>query len=122
MKYREIIKKIQHDSGFSDSESEMALDTLVESLAERMTDEELRKFASQLPQELKDVAMATPMEDREERHADIVAEFMIKEQISEDHAKKQILSAWAALKSFVSEGQISHIRAQLAPVSAQILY
>lgn len=122
MGYREIIKKIQHESGFSDSESEVALDTLVESLAERMTDDELRKFASQLPQELKDVAMSTPMEDREERHADIVAEFMIKEQISEDHAKKQILSAWAALKSFISEGQISHIRAQLAPVSAQVLY
>lgn len=122
MNYREIIKKIQHDSGFSDEESETALDTLVESLAERMTDEELRKFASQLPQELKDVAMATPMEDRDERHMDIVAEFMIKEQISEAHAKKQVLSAWSALKSFVSEGQISHIRSQLSPISAQVLY
>jgi len=122
MRYREIIKKIQHDSGFSDAESEIALDTLVESLAERMTDEELRKFVSQLPQELKNIALTTPMEDREERHMDIVAEFMIKEQISEDHAKKQVLSAWAALKSFISEGQISHIRAQLSPVSARILY
>lgn len=122
MKYREIIKKIQHDSGFSDEESETAIDTLVESLAERMTDEELRKFASQLPEELKNIAVITPMEDRDERHMDIVAEFMIKEQISEDHAKKQVLSAWAALKSFVSEGQISHIRAQLSPVSAEILY
>ncbi len=122
MRYREIIKKIQHDSGFSDSESEMALDTLVESLAERMTDEELRKFASQLPQELKNIAVITPMEDRDERHMDIVAEFMVKEQISEAHAKKQVLSAWAALRSFVSEGQINHIKAQLSPVSARILY
>lgn len=122
MGYRELIKKIQHDTGFSDQESETALDTLVESLAERLTDDELRKFASQLPDELKTVAMLTPMEDRDERHMDIVAEFMIKEQISGDHAKKQVLSAWAALKSFISEGQINHIKAQLSPRSAQMLF
>lgn len=122
MGYRELIKKIQHDTGFSDQESETALDTLVESLAERLTDDELRKFASQLPEELQKVAMLTPMEDREERHMDIVAEFMLKEQISEDHAKKQVLSAWAALKSFISEGQIDHLKAQLSPRSAQMLF
>jgi len=122
MKYRELIKKIQHDTGFSDQESETAIDTLVESLAERLTDEELGNFASQLPSELQTIAMTTPMEDRHERHMSLVEEFMIKEQISEEHAKKQVLSAWAALKSFISEGEINHIKSQLSPASAQILY
>jgi uncharacterized protein (DUF2267 family) len=113
MGYRELIKKIQHDSGFSDAESEEALDMMVESLAERLPDDELRGFASQLPTELKAIAMSTAMEDREERHMGIVEEFMVKEQISEDHAKKQVLSAWTALKSFITEGEINHLRAQL---------
>lgn len=122
MGYRELIKKIQHDSGFSDEESETALDTLVESLAERLTDEELGNFASQLPSELQIIAIATPMEERADRQLGIVEEFMIKERISEAHATKQVLSAWAALKSFISEGQIRHLKAQLSPAVASILY
>lgn len=122
MGYRELIKKIQHDSGFSDQESEVALDTMVETLAERLTDDELEKFASQLPTELQEIAMVTMMVDRDERHMGIVEEFMVREQISEDHAKKQVLSAWGALKSFISEGQINHLKAQLSPHAAGILY
>jgi uncharacterized protein (DUF2267 family) len=121
MGYRELIKKIQHDSGFSDAESELSLDLMVESLAERLTDDELKDFASQLPSELQERAMATAMEGREIRHMDIVEEFMAKEQIDESHAKKQVLTAWEALKSFISEGQINHIRTQLTPQTAAIL-
>jgi uncharacterized protein (DUF2267 family) len=122
MNYRELIKKVQHDSGFSDAESEQALDMMVESLAERLTDDELKDFASQLPSELKNLAMSTAMESREARHMDMVEEFMEKEMISEDHAKKQILSAWTALKSFITEGQIKHIKAQLPSNTVALLY
>jgi uncharacterized protein (DUF2267 family) len=121
MGYRELIKKIQHDSGFSDAESKEALDTMVESLAERLPDDELKDFASQLPAELKEIATATIMEDREIRHMGIVEEFMVKEEISEDHAKKQVLSAWAALKSFISEGEINHLKTQLPNNTAALL-
>jgi len=122
MGYRELIKKIQHDAGFSDAESEEALDLMVESLAERLPDDELKDFASQLPSELKEVALSTPMEAREDRQLDIIEEFMEKEQISEDHAKKQVLSAWSALKSFIAEGEIDHIKSQLPASAAEILY
>lgn len=121
MGYRELIKKVQHDSGFSDAESEQALDMMVESLAERLTDDELKDFASQLPSELQEVAMSTAMESREQRHTDLIQEFMDKEMIDEAHAKKQVLSAWAALKSFISEGQISHIKAQMPKETASLL-
>lgn len=122
MRYRSLVKKIQHDSGFSDVESEIALDTMVESLAVRLPDDELKDFASQLPKELKQLAMSTATGSRDEYHMDIIEEFMEREMISEENAKKQVLSAWTALKSFVTEGQIRHIKSRLSPTSAQMLH
>lgn len=121
MGYREIIKKIQNDSGFSNHESEVALDMLVETLAEQMPDDGLTHFASQLPAELQDIALSTALVERQIRHADIVEEFMDKEMIDEAHAKKQVQSAWEALKSFITERQVELIRSQLSPQVARVL-
>lgn len=122
MKYREIVKKIQHDSGFSDIESEDALDLMVEVIAERLEEGGRKNFASQLPIELQEIALSTEMGEKEERHAGIVEEFMARELISEDRAKKQVMSAWGALKSFISEGEIRRIKAQLTDHVAAVLY
>lgn len=122
MGYRELIKKIQHDSGFSDAESKEALDRMVESLSERLQEGERKDFASQLPVELQDIALSVQMPSKEERHQDIIREFMDKEGIEEDHAKKQVMTAWAALKSFMTDGQLRHIKAQLTKHNADMLY
>jgi nucleoid DNA-binding protein len=45
MSFRELIKKVQLASGFSDSESQEALELMVESLAERLNDGERKDFA-----------------------------------------------------------------------------
>jgi uncharacterized protein (DUF2267 family) len=122
MGYRELIKKIQHDAGFSDAESKEALDRMVESIAERLEAGERQNFASQLPAELQNIALTTEMQPRSERHRDIVQEFMEKEGIEEGRAKKQVMSAWTALKSFMSDGQINHVKAQLPNRTAEMLY
>lgn len=122
MGYRELIKKIQHDSGFSDAESKEALDQMVESIAERLTADERKDFASQLPQELQDIALSADMPARDERHQDIIREFMEKENIDEARAKKQVLTAWGALKATISPGEIEDIKAQLPSQAAAPLY
>jgi uncharacterized protein (DUF2267 family) len=122
MGYRELIKKIQHDSGFSDVESQEALDLMVESIAERLEEDERMDFASQLPAELQALAIEAEMPSKHERHEDIIKEFMEKEGIDEGRAKKQVLTAWKALKSTISEGEIRHIRAQLPDRIAATLY
>lgn len=112
MGFRELIKKVQMYSGFSDSESKDALEHMVESLAVRLTEGERKDFASQLPQELKDIALSvypTP----ENYQKDILLEFMETQHIEMGRAKKQILSAWKALKDAISEGEIEDIKAQL---------
>ena len=121
MKYREIIKKIQHDSGFSDAESAEALERTVETIAERLEEGERQDFASQLPAELQPVALYA-IADKELHKKDILEEFMEKEHIEADHAKKQFLTAWGVLRSFISEGEIRHIKAQLPQRAADLLF
>jgi uncharacterized protein (DUF2267 family) len=121
MGYRELIHTMQKNAGFSDSEAQEALDLMVESIAERLEDGERKDFASQLPAELQEVALSTEMAEREDRQEDLIHEFMEKEHIEEDRAKKQIMTAWETLKSFITEGQIMHIRAQLPAPAAALL-
>lgn len=110
MGYKELIKKVQIYSGFSDSESKDSLDCLVETLAVRLSENERKDFASQLPQELQDMALAVyPSE--ENTNKDILAQFMELQNVKKTRAKKEILSAWQALKDTVSKREIDRLRA-----------
>lgn len=121
MKYREMIKKIQHDSGFSDIESKEALDLTTKTIAERLTDDERKDFASQLPQELQEIALSADTTS-ELRKMNILEEFMERAGIEEPRAKKQILTSWKAIKSSISPGNIKDIRSQLKKRTAEFLH
>lgn len=121
MKYRELIKTVQHYSGFSDAESKDALDGTVAVLAVHLTEGQRWNFASQLPEELKDLALAVyPTE--ESASQDLFEQFMEVQEVDEPRAKKQLLSAWHALKDTLSAGLIDHIRAQLPNRTVQLLH
>src|SRR5581483_61564 len=121
MGFRELIKKVQTYSGFSDAESKDALECMVENLAVRLNEGERKDFASQLPLELKAIALAVqPTEENTDR--DIVGQFMKLQNIEKPRAKKQMLSAWRALKEAVSPGEIDDIRAQLPNSIVEILH
>ncbi|HEU4830684.1 MAG TPA: DUF2267 domain-containing protein [Candidatus Saccharimonadales bacterium] len=121
MKFREMVKKVQLYSGFSDSESQDALEHMVETLAVHLTEGERKDFASQLPQELKDIAL-TVWATEENSKKDILTDFMETQGIDSGHAKKQILSAWQTLKDAISPGEIDHIRAQLPNSTVALLH
>lgn len=121
MKYRELIKKVQIFSGFSDAESKEALECTVECLAVHLNEGERKDFASQLPQELKDIALTVLPTDENSRQ-DILEQVMTVQGIPMDRAKKQLLSSWRALKEAISEGEIDHIRAQLPKRTVQLLH
>lgn len=121
MGFREMVKKVQLYSGFSDSESQDALEMMVESLAVHLTEGERKDFASQLPQELKDLALSVYATPRNS-HQDIVEQFMEIEGIDEPRAKKQVYSAWNTLKDALSEGEIKHIRSQLPNKTVAFLH
>lgn len=112
MTYRELIKRMQHYSGFSDSESQDALVLFVENLASRLTIGERKDFASQLPIELQDVALTNRM-TRVKTAQGFIDEFRDQEDIDEKRAKKQIFSAWKTIKDEISPGEVKDIQAQL---------
>lgn len=121
MGYREMIKRVQIYSGFSDQEAKEALEHMVESLAIRLTEGERKDFASQLPQKLKAIAM-TVRATKEKLKQDLVEEFMETQKIKKDHALKQIYSAWEVLKDAISPGEIDDIRAQLPNKTVAMLH
>ncbi len=120
MKFRELVKRVQVYSGFSDKESKEALEMMVESLAVHLTEGERKDFASQLPEELKDIAL-TVYANEDNSSKDILNQFIEVQGIDEARAKKQVFSTWRALKDAVSHGQIEHIRAQLPNKTVEFL-
>ena len=121
MGYRELIKKVQHYSGFSDQESKRALEQTVEALAGRLTADERKDFASQLPSELQEVALSAHTVDKKSK-ADLIGDFMQRQNIRRDRAKKQLLAAWQALKDAITKGEIEDIKAQLPKSASALLY
>lgn len=120
MGFKELIKKVQLSSGFSDVESKDALEMMVESLAVRLNDGERKDFASQLPQELHDIALSV-LPTEENAKQDIIQQFMQNEHIEESRAIKQVRAAWSAIKSAISDGQVQNIQAQLHKNTADML-
>ena len=121
MTYREMIKRVQHYSGFSDNESETALLLFIKNLAARLTPNERKDFANQLPIDLQEVAMTDEV-SRVRTANDFIMQFCIEEDIDEKRAKKQVMSAWKAVKDTVSKGEIDDIKAQLPQDLAAQLY
>lgn len=121
MQYRQIVKKVQDYSGFSDSEAERALRIIVEKIASRLTKGERKGFASQLPTELEGLALTE--QDTQHFSADqMLDELCELENINKGRAKKQVFAVWRALKDAISPGEIKDIKAQLPEDMAAILH
>lgn len=121
MGFREMIKKVQVYSGFSDKEAKEALEHMVESLAVRLTDDERKDFASQLPEHLQDIALSVRATEGN-TDKDLIRDFMATQDIEYDRAKKQVMSAWRAIKESVTMGEIEDIKAQLPKQTAELLH
>ena len=121
MTYRELVKQVQHYSGFSARESEKALKLFVRKLAARLTIDERKDLASQLPRGLHKVAMTDESTDVSTA-TDFIQQICEEGNVGESRAKRQSMSAWLALKDAVSKGEIEDIKAQLPRDLASQLY
>ena len=122
MGFRELIKKVQQYSGFTDAESKDALECMVENLAVRLDEGERKEFASQLPEELQDIALTVIPTEENTRQEDIVAQFMELQGVDEPRAKMQILASWHALKDAITPNEINDIRSQLPHAMESFLH
>lgn len=120
MGFREMIRKVQLYSGFSDDESKDALEHMVEAVAVHLPEIERLDFADQLPDELRDIALSVYATDKNSR-SDLVDDFVEIQHVDVVRAKKQIISAWQALKEVINERQVRRIRAQLPNSTVALL-
>jgi uncharacterized protein (DUF2267 family) len=112
MGFRELVKRVQRYSGFSDQESRDALELMVESIAVRLNESGRKDFASQLPEYLSDIVLSVyPSE--ENSHGDLINQFIQYEHTNEGRARQKMLAAWRALRDAISERQINLIKSQL---------
>ncbi len=121
MTFREMIKKMEHYSGFSDRESKESLELMVESLAVHLTEGERKDFASQLPKELEAIALSV-WPTKATVKQDMLQQFMSMQDVEESRAKKQLLCAWKVLKDAITPGEIDDIRAQLPNATVAMLH
>lgn len=112
MQYRQMVKRMQGYSGFSDRESEEALRLFLESLSARLNQGEREDLASQLPRELQDLVLSVGPTIRMST-ADLYDDLTELQDISRSHARKQVKAAWLTLKDSLSEGEVEHVEAQL---------
>lgn len=112
MQYRQMVKRMQDYSGFSDKESEEALRLFVESLSSRLNEGEREDFAAQLPRELQDLVLSVDQTVRMST-ADLYDDLTELQDVSRSHARKQVKAAWMTLKDSLSEGEIEHVESQL---------
>jgi len=112
MTFRELVQRVQQYSGFSDSESKDTLQMFVEVLSVHLTEAERRDFANQLPEELQNIALAVLATEQNSKQ-DILQQVMELQHVSRTRARKQIQTAWLALKEVISGGEIQEIKAHL---------
>jgi uncharacterized protein (DUF2267 family) len=114
MQYRNFIKQVQLNSGFSDSEAEQATEVFMETLASRLTEGELKDLRAQLPPEIAAKAASPAGGGLDKLRGDeFLEKIAMRQNIDTAHAKKQMHAVWDALKQAVSEGEIDHVRSQL---------
>lgn len=121
MTYRELVKKVQHYSGFSARESEKALKLFVRKLSARLSMDERKDLASQLPQDLQKSALTQESTDVSTA-IDFIHQICEEANVCESRARKQVMSAWRAIKDSVSKRGIDDIKAQLPKDLAAKLY
>lgn len=122
MGFRELIVKVQKYSGFSDAESKDALECMVENLAVRLDEHDRKDFASQLPEELEDIALTVIPTAENTKQEDIVAQFMELQGVDEPRAQMQIMAAWSALKETIAPSELDDLRSHLPNAMITYLY
>jgi uncharacterized protein (DUF2267 family) len=120
MKYNQFIAHVEEHSGLGYEQAEEATHAFFEMLGARLTTDESKHLASQLPNELAET-VKTASTDQSQVDAGEFFERIGNHQnagrsIAYDHAQ----AVWDTLKQAVSKGQINHIREQL-PTDIQSL-
>jgi uncharacterized protein (DUF2267 family) len=112
MDYQQFVKKVQTDANLDKEQAMRAVEATLQTLGERITDDEAKDLAAQLPQELK-----TPLGEQTGIQKYNLQEFLRqvarREGCSEEEARRHAQVVFQTLCEAVSHGEMKDVMSQL---------
>jgi uncharacterized protein (DUF2267 family) len=102
MQYSQMIDRVQDYNGFTEKEADSALRYFVERLAARLSNGERKDLASQLPTELKELALSASHTSNISPE-DFYKEFAESQKLHKPYAKVQMQAVWEVLREALGE-------------------
>lgn len=119
MNYFELIRHITEAAHVDESESQDALELVVENVAAHLTDQTRREFAAALPDELQSAAQMVPTAQHIDE--DIIEQLMDIEDVDEVSARSRIKAAWQAVRDIFDTREVDDITSELPRQMVSVL-
>ena len=113
MKYHELLSYVSTVTGMDKTRSEKTTRAFFETLSSRLTNDEAKDLASQLPEELKDTMHPTSPEVTKLSSDEFVTRFAKTADISNEQARDASKALWQTLKEAVTAGEVGDVKTQL---------
>lgn len=121
MNFTEILDRAQDTTGLDKAQVEKALPAFLETLSLRLTDNEQKDLAAQLPRELKDTLHPTDPDVEKLTPDQFVKQFAQRADMSQEKAGKVVDGLWQTVAQAVSTGEAGDVTSQLPAELASLL-
>jgi uncharacterized protein (DUF2267 family) len=113
MKYHEMLGYVSTTTGADKARAEKITRAFLETLGQRLPNDEARHLAAQLPEELKDTLHPTTPDVKKLTADEFLNRFARLADLSSEQASDMAKAVWQALEESVSAGELDDVRATL---------
>jgi uncharacterized protein (DUF2267 family) len=113
MKYHEMLTYVSTTTGTDRARAEKITRAFLETLGQRLPNEEARHLAAQLPGELEDTLHPTAPDVKKLSSEEFLTRFARLADLSNEQAGDMAAAVWHALEQAVSAGEFEDVRSTL---------
>lgn len=113
MKYHDFLAYVSKTTGTDQARAELVTRAFLETLGQRLPNDEAKDLAAQLPAELKETLHPTAPEVDKIGPDEFLTRFARSANISNEQARDMAKAVWQALEQSVSQGELDEVRSVL---------
>jgi uncharacterized protein (DUF2267 family) len=113
MNYDTFVERVRQKTGLDRDHAEVAIQSVLSALGERLSEKEARDLASELPRELKPTLENVPGHGRRYRADDFVRLVGDRERVAEPAARLHTQAVLSTMSEAVSRGELADILAEM---------
>jgi uncharacterized protein (DUF2267 family) len=113
MNYDTFVERVRQKTGLDRDHAEVAIQSVLSALGERLSEKEARDLASELPRELKPTLENVPGHGRRYRADDFVRLVGDRERVAEPAARLHTRAVLSTMSEAVSRGELADILAEM---------